>query len=87
MDVLSFWSSFCDWKHIWYLPEKEKKHNKICLTVKLELAKYYKDSEMTALSPKGAGIKNSWRGMSPPKLKNKVGHTFSTILNYCSFQR
>ena len=39
--------------------KKKKKHNKICLTVKLELAKYYKDSEMTALSPKGAGIKNS----------------------------
>ena len=38
------------------------------------------------ISLRGAGIQKSWRSMTL-KMKNKVGHTNSTILNSCSFQR
>ena len=38
------------------------------------------------ISLKGAGIQNSWRSMTPPK-NEKVGHTSSTLLNSCSYQR
>ena len=36
---------------------------------------------------KGAGIQKRGRSMTPLEMKNKMGHSSSTILNYFSFQR
>ena len=45
------------------------------------------DGQQQPISLKVSGIQKSWRSMTPLKMKNKVGHTSSTILNSCSFQR